>query len=97
MLEAKPKPAVTVEDPTTTQYVDRVAAEGQPITLRIDDRAPLVVKDERTLRMLVELIDRIETIEAVEVALEQSSRGEGRPAEQFFAEMREKYGPPTEE
>jgi hypothetical protein len=44
--------------------------------------------------MLWELVDRLETIEAVREGLQQMERGEGRPAEEFFEEMRQKYGIP---
>jgi hypothetical protein len=78
-------------DPTTAQYVDRMEREGRPVTLRIDDRPPLVIKEARACQLLWELVDRIETVEAVREGLEQMARGEGRPAEEFFDEMRRKY------
>jgi hypothetical protein len=98
MLEVKKdRPAEEGSDPTTAQYVDRREREGRPITLRIDDRPPLVVEDERAYQMLWELVDRIETVEAVREGLEQMERGEGRPAEEVFEEMRRKYGSPPKE
>ena len=70
MLEVKKGRAARVQDdPTTAQYVDRMEREGRPITLRVDDRAALTITDERAYQMLWELIDRIETIEAVREGL----------------------------
>jgi hypothetical protein len=76
---------------TTARYLDRREREGQSVTLRIDDRPPLVINDARTYQMLWELVDRIETIAAVREGLEQMERGEGRPAQEFFDKMRRKY------
>ncbi len=45
----------------------------------------LIEEDEEELR---------ETRAAIDEALEQSRRGEGRPAEEVFEEMRAKYGIP---
>ena len=84
-------------DPTTAQYLDRMEREGRPVTLRIDDWPPLAIEDARAYQMLWELVDRIETIAAVREGLEQMERGEGRPAEEFFDEMRRKYPVPPEE
>jgi predicted transcriptional regulator len=92
MLDIKKDRARRVQDdPTTAQYVDRMEREGRPITLRVDDRAALTITDERAYQMLWELIDRIETIEAVREGLRQMERGEGRPAEEVLEEIRKKH------
>jgi hypothetical protein len=65
--------------------------------VRIDGRPPLAIQDARAYQLLWELVDRIETIEAVREGLQQVERGEGRPAEEFFDEMRRKYPLPPEE
>jgi hypothetical protein len=98
MLEVKKgRAAEAGSEPMTAQYLDRMEREGRPVTLRIDDRPPLVIKDARAYQLLWELVDRVETIEAVREGLEQMERGEGRPAEEFFDEMRRKYPVPPEE
>jgi hypothetical protein len=98
MLEVKKGSASrTQDDPTTAQYVDRMEREGRPITLRVDDRPLLVVKDERAYQMLWELIDRIETIEAVREGLRQMERGEGRPLEEVAEDIRKKHPLPRVE
>jgi hypothetical protein len=98
MLEVKKaRAAAAGGDPTTAQYVDRMEREGRPVTVQIDDRPPLVINDARAYQMLWELIDHIETIDAVREGLQQMERGEGRPAEEFFEEMRRKHRLPPEE
>jgi hypothetical protein len=93
MLEVKKgRAARAQDDPTTAQYVDRMAAEGRPITLCIHDRPPLMIKDERAYQMLWELIDRIETIEAVREGLVQMEQGRGLPLEELDRRLRKKHG-----
>jgi hypothetical protein len=87
----KDRVAAASSERTTAHYVDRMQREGRPITLSIDGRPPLVVKDERAYQLLWELVDRIETIEAVREALAQMEGGEGRPAEDVFEDMRKKH------
>jgi predicted transcriptional regulator len=98
MLEVKEGRAPRAQDdPTTAQYVDRMEREGRPITLRIDDRPPLVIEDARAYQMLWELIDRIETIEGVREGLRQMERGEGRPLEEVVEDIRKKHRVPRVE
>ena len=98
MLEVKKARAAAARNaPTTAQYLDRMQREGRPLTVRIDDRPPLVIKDARAYQLLWELVDRIETIEAVREGLQQMERGEGRPAAEFFDEMRRQHRLPPEE
>jgi hypothetical protein len=93
MLEVKKgRAARAQDDPTTAQYVDQMAGEGRPITLCIDDRPPLTIKDERAYQMLWELIDRIETIEAVREGLVQMEQGRGLPLEELDRRLRKKHG-----
>lgn len=80
----------------TARYVDEAASAGRPITIRIDDRPPLVVRDAQGYQKLWELVDDVETAEAIAEALEQSRRGEGRPAREFFAGLRRKHGIPDD-
>jgi hypothetical protein len=92
MLEVKKdRVAAASSEPTTAHYVDRMQREGRPITLSVDERPPLVVKDERAYQLLWELVDRIETIEAVRESSAQMESGEGRPAEDVFEDVRKKY------
>jgi hypothetical protein len=95
MLEVKKGRAPQAQDdPTTAQYVDRMEREGRPITLRVDDRPPLTIEGERSYQMLWELIDRIETIEAVREGLRQVEQGRTVPLEELDRRLRKKHGIP---
>jgi predicted transcriptional regulator len=93
MLEVKKDRAARARsDPTSAQYVGRMEHEGRPITLRIDDRPPLVIEDARAYQMLWELVDRIETIAAVREGLEQIEQGRTIPLEELDQRLRRKHG-----
>jgi hypothetical protein len=79
-------------DATIAQYVDRMARAGQPVTLRIDDRPPLMINDARAYQLLGELVDRIETIEAVREGLEQVEQRRTLPLEELDRRLTKKHG-----
>ena len=62
MLKVKKARAAEAGSDPTAQYVDRMEHEGGPVTLRIDDRPPLVIRDARADQLLWELVDRTETV-----------------------------------
>jgi predicted transcriptional regulator len=93
MLEVKKgRAAEAGSEPMTAQYLDRMEREAAPVTLRIDDRPPLVIKDARAYQLLWELVDRIETIEAVREGLEQVEQGRTLPLEEIDRRLRKKHG-----
>jgi hypothetical protein len=93
MLEVKKARAAAARNaPTTAQYLDRMQREGRPVTLRIDDRPPLVIEGARAYQLLWELVDRIETIEAVREGLEHVEEGRTLPLEELDRRLRKKHG-----
>jgi prevent-host-death family protein len=71
----------------TPEFLAQLKQTGQPVVLTINGKAALVVQDARSYQRLMELAERLETIEAVREGLASMRRGEGRPAETFFAEL----------
>jgi hypothetical protein len=69
---------------------------GEPITVTICGKVDLVVHDETSFEQLLDLVDRIETIEGIRVGLEEMKAGKGRPAEELFEELRQNYNIPNE-
>lgn len=51
-------------------------------------------QDETIDQRLLELADRAEAIEGIRLGLESAARGEGRPPEEIFAEIRTRLGIP---
>jgi hypothetical protein len=95
MLKVKPnqpqaaKPAVS-----TARYVDEAHVAGRSIELRIDGRPPLTVDDPRSRRLLWQLVERLETLEAVREGLEQVRQGRTAPLDAVDRNLRKKHGIP---
>ena len=71
----------------TTEFLSQLKTTGQPVVLTINGKAELVVQDARSYQRLLELAERLETIEAVQEGLASMKHGEGRPAEVVFDEL----------
>jgi len=96
MLKVKPNRTKSAEPAmSTARHVDEANAAGRPVTLRIDDRPPLTVDDPRARRLLWQLVEHIETLDAVREALEQAERGEGVPFDEGMERLRRKYDIPS--
>ncbi|MCH7989741.1 MAG: prevent-host-death protein [Planctomycetes bacterium] len=74
-----------------TTFVEKLLDNDEPIVLKINDKMEISVQGDDCRRLLLELIDRSETIEQVQKALESMKRGEGRPLSEVFEENRAKY------
>ena len=71
----------------TAEFLSQLKTTGQPVVLTINGKAELVVQDARSYQRLLELAERLETIEAVQEGLASMKRGEGRPADAVFDEL----------
>jgi PHD/YefM family antitoxin component YafN of YafNO toxin-antitoxin module len=75
----------------TTAYVEQLRKTGQPLVLTINGKAQLVVQDAGSYQRLLELVDRLEAIEDIRQGLDEMKAGKGRPADEVFEEIRQKY------
>ncbi len=73
-------------------HISRIKETGTPEVLTVNGKAELVVMDATAFQALLDKVDRAETIEAIREGLAAAERGEMKPAEQVFEEMRRKYG-----
>ena len=80
----------------TAEALDELRRTGRPQVLTVNGRAEVVVQDVTSYQRLLDLVERAEAIEGIRRGLESAARGEGRPAEEVFAELRAKYSLPTE-
>lgn len=71
----------------TSEFLEKMRQTGKPIVLTINGKAQLVVQDAGSYQKLLELAERLETIEALKPAIEEMRRGEGEPADKVFAEL----------
>ena len=64
----------------------------RPIILTVNGKAELVVQDAESYQRLLDRVEAAEDLEAIRRGLEQSLSGQGRAAEDFFAEFEAKNG-----
>ena len=69
----------------TADFLKQLKRSGKPVVLTINGKAELVVQDVASYQRLLEITERLETIEALKPALEELRSGEGEPADAFFA------------
>jgi hypothetical protein len=94
MLKVKPDRASAPDPLETARYVDEANLAGRPLELRVDDRPALTVADPRARRLLWQLVEHIETVAAVQEALEQVERGEGVPFDEAIDRIRKRFAIP---
>jgi PHD/YefM family antitoxin component YafN of YafNO toxin-antitoxin module len=63
-----------------------------PVILTVNGKAELVVQDAASYQQLLDKVEAAEDLEAIRRGLEQSLKGQGRPAADFFREFEAKNG-----
>jgi hypothetical protein len=69
------------------EHAKRLAGKDKGELLPIGGGEELVVMSRATYDRLTDLAECAEDLHAIREGLDQADRGEGRPAEEFFAEM----------
>ena len=75
----------------TSQLLGRLKKTGHPLVLTINGRAEVVVQDAEAYQ---ELLDRVETIEALQRGFADVKAGRTKPARDVFDRLRRKHGIP---
>ena len=73
----------------TPDFMRQLRETGQPMVLTVNGKAELVVQDAKSYQRLLDLAERLETIQAVREGLESMRNGEGRPLDDVFVELEE--------
>lgn len=73
-------------------HVARLKESKLAEVLTVNGRAEIVVQDVESYQALLNRLHHIETIAAIREGIASAERGELKPAEQVFAEMKTKYG-----
>jgi len=77
-------------------YLEDLRQNGEQIVLMIGGKAEFVVQDEQSYQRLCDLVDRLETIEAIHKGLRGMESGQGRPADEVLEEIRHKHPVPPD-
>ncbi|MCW5962205.1 MAG: type II toxin-antitoxin system Phd/YefM family antitoxin [Pyrinomonadaceae bacterium] len=73
----------------TSEFLEQMRASGKPIVLTINGKAEIVVQDAGSYQKLLELAERIETIEAVKPAIAEMNDGKGESFDKVLEELLE--------
>ena len=76
----------------TSEFIKQLKETGKPIVLTINGKAELVVQDAGSYQKILEITERLETIEALKPAIEEMKAGKGELAEKVFAELLQTVG-----
>lgn len=74
------------------EHITRLKETKRPEVLTVNGKAELVLIDAETYQQMADQLAHRELVAAIREGLEAADRGELKPAEQVFAEMKARYG-----
>lgn len=73
-------------------YVGRLKEKKTPLILTVNGRAELVVQDAESYQLILERLERAETVAAINRGMEQAKHGEGIQLNEAEERLRKKHG-----
>jgi len=92
MIDLREVRSVTEFQRNIKDYVGRLKENKTPLVLTVNGRAELVVQDVESYQLILERLERAETLAAIQRGMEQFDRGEGIPLDQAEDRLRKKHG-----
>ena len=92
MIDLREVRSVTEFQRNIKDYVGRLKENKTPLVLTVKGRAELVVQDAESYQLMLERLERAETVAAIRRGMEQSERGEGIPLDEAEVRPRKKHG-----
>lgn len=77
---------------STLKFIKQMKKTGNPLVLTVNGKAELIVQDAHSYQRMLERIAHAEEVAAIRKGLDEFERGEGRPAREALAELRQKHG-----
>jgi len=74
----------------TNDLISQMKETGNPVVLTVNGKAELVVQDAEAYQRLLDTVERLETIAAINAGLRDVEKGEVESLESFQAEMQDK-------
>ena len=75
-------------------FMKQLKKTKRPVMLTIRGKTQAVIQDVEAYQGLLDIVAKADAREGIRQGLEQSKRGLGQDAEEFFAEFRAKHGIP---
>ncbi len=92
MIDLREVRSVTEFQRNIKDYVGRLKEKKTPLVLTINGRAEIVVQDAESYQVLLDRLERAETLAAIRRGAEQAGRGEGITLEEAEKRLRNKHG-----
>lgn len=92
MIDLREVRSVTEFQRNIKDYVGRLKEKKTPLVLTVNGRAELVVQDAESYQLMLDRLERAETVAAIRRGMEQSERGEAIPLEVAEKQLRKKHG-----
>ena len=92
MIDLREVRSVTEFQRNIKDYVGRLKEKKTPLVLTINGRAEIVVQDAESYQVLLDRLERAETLAAIRRGVEQMGGGEGIPLEEAEKRLRKKQG-----
>jgi PHD/YefM family antitoxin component YafN of YafNO toxin-antitoxin module len=73
-------------------HVTRLKKTHAPEVLTVNGKAEIVIQDAQSYQRMIERLQHMETVAAIQEGMASAERGELKPAAQVLDEMRAKYG-----
>ena len=92
MIDLREVRSVTEFQRNIKEYVGRLKEQKTPLVLTINGRAEIVVQDAESYQVLLDRLERAETLAAIRRGVEQMGGGEGIPLDEAEKRLRSKHG-----
>ncbi len=92
MIDLRNIRSVTEFQRNVKEYVGQIKAKKTPLVLTVNGRAELVVQDAESYQLMLDRLERAETVAAIRRGMEQAERGESIPLEEAEKRLRKKHG-----
>jgi prevent-host-death family protein len=92
MIDLREIRSVTEFQRNIKEYVGQLKEKKTPLVLTVNGRAELVVQDAESYQLMLDRLERAETVAAIRRGMEQAERGEAIPVEEAEKRLRKKHG-----
>lgn len=76
----------------TPKFIEQMKETKEPVVLTINGKAELVVQDATAYQSLLDRLEYLETVQAIEQGLQDVKEGKTIPLGDFETTMRKKHG-----
>jgi prevent-host-death family protein len=92
MIDLREVRSVTDFQRNIKDYVGRLKENKTPMVLTVNGRAEIVVQDAESYQLMLERLDRAETVAAIRRGMKDADEGRVMPLKTAAAKIRKKHG-----